>query len=37
VEEKREKIETFFGPGIVAELSQPTEKKVALAMKAVVA
>jgi len=36
-EEKREKIETFFGPGIVAELSQPTEKKVALAMKAVVA
>ena len=36
-EEKREKIETFFGPGITAEVNQPAEKKVELAMKAVVA
>ncbi|MFK8186698.1 MAG: DUF2854 domain-containing protein [Phormidesmis sp.] len=36
-QEKREKIETFFGPGIAAELEQPAEKKVALAMKTVVA
>lgn len=36
-EEKKEKIETFFGPGITAELAQPSEKKVELAMKTVVA
>ena len=32
-EEKKEKIETFFGPGIEAQLSQPSEKKVELGMK----
>ena len=36
-EEKKEKIETFFGPGIEAHLAQPAEKKVELGMKAVVA
>jgi hypothetical protein len=36
-QEKQSKIESFFGPGIVAEISQPAEKKVELAMKAVVA
>ncbi|MEM6449677.1 MAG: DUF2854 domain-containing protein [Cyanobacteria bacterium P01_D01_bin.105] len=36
-QEKREKIETFFGPGIEAELDQPAEKKVELAMRSVVA
>ncbi|MGI8933664.1 MAG: DUF2854 domain-containing protein [Phormidesmis sp.] len=34
-QEKQPKIEAFFGPGIVAEVSQPAEKKVALAMKTV--
>jgi hypothetical protein len=36
-QEKQPKIESFFGPGIVAEVSQPAEKKVELAMKAVIA
>ncbi len=36
-QEKQPKIEAFFGPGITAEVSQPAEKKVELAMKAVVA
>ena len=36
-EEKKEKIEAFFGPGIEAHLEQPTEKKVELGMKTVVA
>ncbi|MGB3297117.1 MAG: DUF2854 domain-containing protein [Phormidesmis sp.] len=36
-QQQQPKIETFFGPGIVAEVSQPAEKKVELAMKAVVA
>ncbi|MGC1307239.1 MAG: DUF2854 domain-containing protein [Phormidesmis sp.] len=36
-QEKQPKIEAFFGPGITAEISQPEEKKVAVAMKAVVA
>ena len=36
-EEKQPKIETFFGPGITAEVTQADEEKVALAMKAVVA
>ncbi|MEO1392904.1 MAG: DUF2854 domain-containing protein [Cyanobacteria bacterium J06634_5] len=36
-EEKQSKIEAFFGPGITAEISQPEDKKVALAMKTVTA
>ena len=36
-QQQQPKIETFFGPGITAEVSQPAEKKVELAMKAVVA
>lgn len=36
-EEKKQKIETFFGPGIEAHLAQPTDKKVELAMQSVVA
>ena len=36
-EEKQPKIETFFGPGITAEVSQEEDEKVNVAMKAVVA
>ncbi len=36
-QEKQSKIENFFGPGITAEVSQQPEKKVAVAMKAVIA
>lgn len=36
-QEKQEKIESFFGPGIQAEVTQSADKKVDVAMKAVVA
>jgi len=36
-QEKQPKIEAFFGPGITAEVSQASDDKVAVAMKAVVA
>lgn len=36
-EEKQSKIEAFFGPGITAEVSQPEDKKIAVAMKVVTA
>ncbi len=36
-QEKQAKIENFFGPGIEAEVTQPADKKVDVAMKAVVA
>ena len=36
-QEKKPKIESFFGPGITAEVTQPADKRVDLAMKAVVA
>lgn len=36
-QEKKSKIESFFGPGITAEITQPADKKVDLAMKTVVA
>ena len=36
-QEKKSKIESFFGPGITAEVTQPADKRVDLAMKAVVA
>lgn len=36
-EEKQPKIESFFGPGITAEVSQEDDDKVNVAMKAVVA
>ena len=36
-EEKKDKIETFFGPGIEAQLAQLSEQKVELGMKTVVA
>ncbi|MEL6471600.1 MAG: DUF2854 domain-containing protein [Cyanobacteria bacterium J06623_4] len=34
--EKQPKIETFFGPGITAEISQEGEQKVTVAMKTVI-
>ncbi|MGB3769169.1 MAG: DUF2854 domain-containing protein [Phormidesmis sp.] len=36
-QEKESKIEKFFGPGIKAEVTQPADKKVDLAMKTVIA
>ena len=31
-QERREKIQTFFGPGIQAQISQPAEEKVEVAL-----
>ncbi|MGB7084315.1 MAG: DUF2854 domain-containing protein [Phormidesmis sp.] len=36
-QEKQPKIETFFGPGITAEVTQASEQKIEVSMKAVVA
>ncbi len=36
-QEQQPKIETFFGPGITAEVAQPDEQKIEVAMKAVIA
>ena len=35
-QERREKIEKFFGPDIIAEITQPQESKIDLALKSVI-